>query len=82
MSLLLESPLHNSPPPCSSLFPSRLPPLSCCSEHRNLVIRRSKLYYLAPELMRTLKHFPDPADLNTPYESFQHTEETDIYAFG
>lgn len=47
-------------------------------ERDSLVIRKNKLYYLAPELTRTLRYFP----ASNTNALFEHSEETDIYAFG
>jgi len=51
-----------------------------CSEHGFLVVKRNRLCYLAPELIRSLSHYQ--INENTSHFNCQHTDETDIYAFG
>ncbi len=52
----------------------------CASDRNFLVVKRNKLCYLAPELIRNLSHYH--TDENTWHVNFLHTDETDIYAFG
>ena len=57
--------------------PSRQPEAQCKLHY--VVIPRTKLYYLAPELIRVLSPCPEP--LNSG-DFYPYSEKTDVYAFG
>lgn len=49
------------------------------TEKRCGIVPRTKLYYLAPEIMRVLSACPDVSENGDIYP---YTEMTDVYAFG